>query len=101
LGIESDALDAYYVRPSATWGIFKNVSLNTSLFYEHGSQEGGGLSSVAGEEYDWFGGAIGLGYYPAKRVRLALNYRATFRASNLDDRDYAQNLVGLEVTYVP
>jgi hypothetical protein len=101
LGIQSDMIDAYYVRPAATWSIFKDVTLNTNLFYEHGSQEGGGLGSLAGEDYDWFGGSIGFGYMPAKRLRLGLNYRATFRSSNLPNRDYTQNVVGLEVTYLP
>ena len=40
-GIQSDAIEDYYVRPAIHWDIIKNVSLNTSISYEHGNQGAG------------------------------------------------------------
>jgi hypothetical protein len=92
-------IDAWYARPSASWNVLKNVDIQTSIFYEHGSQTGGKLGSFPGEVYDWYGAGLGLSYLATKKLRMSLNYRLTLRASDLISRDYAQNLVGLLCTY--
>jgi len=96
LGIQSDAIEDTYFRPAITWNIFKNVSIQTSAFYEHGSSTGG-----IRETYDWYGGQLSMSYSPAKRVNLSLSYRLTLRSSDDPSREYAQNLVGLLVAYRP
>lgn len=100
-GIQSDALETYYLRPSANWNVFKNVTLQTSLFYEHGAEAGGQLASLLESNYDWYGCALALSYSPMKKIRIGLNYRFTMRSSNVASGEYAQNMVGLQITYAP
>ena len=100
-GIESDVIEDSYIRPNITWMIIKNVSLNTSLFYEHGSQGEGNVSGNFAETYDWYGGSLAASYSPVKKLVVSLNYRLTFRSSDIPDRDYAQNIVGIKLAYQP
>ncbi len=100
-GIQSDAIEDYYVRPSATWNILNGVALTTSLFYEHGSEGGGQEASLLERNFDWYGGALSLSYSPTKRIRLSLNYRLTFRTSDVATDEYTQNMVGLQISYTP
>ena len=105
LGLLSDGTDDYYVRPSVTWGLVKNVTLTTSLFYEHGKLVGGLLPGASGgipaETFDWFGAGLDVGYSPMKRLTVGLYYRPTLRSSDLALRSYAQNIVGLRAAYTP
>jgi hypothetical protein len=98
-GIGSDAIEDSYIRPSITWNVIKNVSLQTSLFYEHGVEAGGQQASLLENNFDWYGGALNLSYSPMKRIRLSVNYRLTLRNSNAALGQYKQNMVGLQVTY--
>jgi hypothetical protein len=75
------------------------VTLQTSLFYEHGVEGGGQQASLIEKNYDWYGGGLSLSYSPMKKVRLSLNYRLTLRSSNVASREYTQNMVGLTLTY--
>ena len=101
LGVEADLIEAWYLRPSFTWRFFRNLSLNTGLSYEHGNQGVGDISGGQVETYDWLGGTIGLDWPFMKRLSLGLNYRITFRESDLPDQGYTQNVIGLTVTYRP
>jgi hypothetical protein len=99
LGILSDVIEDYYFRPTINWTIVKDVSLNTSLFYEHGTQGAGNVTGNLSETYDWYGGALMASYPLMKKLLLNLSYRLTLRSSNIPDREYAQNLVGLRLAY--
>jgi hypothetical protein len=99
LGIQTDAIESYYVRPSATWHLFKHVGLNTSLSYEHGSQSGGRLGGFSEETYDHFSGGLGLSYSPIRNLRTSLSYRIIVRTSDVALRDYTKNLVSLMLAY--
>jgi hypothetical protein len=100
-GIQADAVEDWYFRPNITWTIIKDMDLNTSVFYEHGNQGEGNVSGNLTESYDHFGGGLMLGYPLMKKVKLGLNYRLTLRSSNVPDRDYAQNIVGITLSYRP
>ena len=99
LGVQSDANEVSYVRPSVNWRIFKQTSLQTSLFYEHGQEGVGNIAGNFTETYDWYGGALNLSRPLTKRLTLDFNYRLTFRSSDTPSREYTQNLVGLLLTY--
>ncbi len=101
LGIQSDAIEKWYVRPNVTWRVFKHISLNTGLSYEHGDQGVGDISGGLVETYDWLGATIGVNWPFMKRLSLGLNYRLTLRSSDLPDNGYTQNMVGLALTYLP
>lgn len=101
LGVQSDAIEDWYVRPSMEWNIIKNLGLQTFLTYEHGKAGVGNIQGNLTEEYDQFGGGLGLSHPITDRLTLALNYRLTLRSSNTASRDYTQNLVSLMLTYGP
>ncbi|MEJ0090056.1 MAG: hypothetical protein WDM80_09975 [Limisphaerales bacterium] len=100
-GFQSGALEDWYIRPSATWGVIKNVTLQTSLFYEHGDTVGGQLPGNSETRFSWYGGEINLSCMPHKKITTSIFYRLTFRTSNVYANEYTQNLVGLQLTYVP
>jgi hypothetical protein len=99
LGIESDAIEDWYFRPAINWSIVRDLSLGTSFFYEHGKQGEGNISGNFQETYDWYGGALNLSYPLMKKLTVSLNYRLTLRSSDVADREYAQNVVGLLFSY--
>jgi len=101
LGIQSDLIEDTYVRPSIRWNIIRDVSLQTSAFYEHGSESGTTVPGAIQETYDWYGGELNISYSPLKRLRVGLSYRLTLRSSDAPSREYTQNLVGLVATYQP
>ena len=100
-GIQSDAIEDSYIRPSVDWNVIKDVTLQTSLFYEHGVEGGGQQASLQEKNYDQYGGGLNLSYSPMKKVKISLNYRLTLRSSNVASREYTQNMVGLQMTYTP
>jgi len=100
-GIQSDAIEDSYIRPSVDWKVIKDVTLQTSLFYVHGVEGGGQQASLQEKNYDQYGGGLNLSYSLTKKVRISLNYGLTLRSSNVALREYTQNLVGLQITYTP
>jgi hypothetical protein len=98
-GIQSDAIEDYYVRPAIHWNIIKNVNLNTSFSYEHGNQGVGNVKGNLTETFDWLGVDVGAGYSPMKRLSVGLDYRLTLRSSNIANNEYTQNMITLSLTY--
>jgi len=99
LGIYGDNIEDWYLRSTVNWKIIKNLTLSTSFSYEYGSQ---GLESTTGrgaENFDWLVFGLSLSHPITSRLTLGVNYQLTLRASNYTDREYAQNLVGLRLTY--
>jgi hypothetical protein len=99
LGLEADAIEDSYIRPGMSWAIFKDLTLNTSLYFEHGTQGAGNVSGNLSETFDWYGGALGLSYSLMKKLLVGLNYRLTLRTSDISTRDYAQDIVGIQLAY--
>jgi len=99
LGIYGDTIEDWYLRPSVNFKIIKNLTLNTSFSYQHGTQGIGNLTGSLAENFDWFTWSIGLSRPLMKRLTVGLNYRLTLRTSNYPSREYNQNLVGLQLTY--
>lgn len=99
LGIQSDGLEVWYVRPSVAWNLIKEVSLQTGAFWENGKTTGGTLGLAGTENYEWYGASLSAGYAITKKLTGSLSYRVTFRTSGLEGRDYTQNVVGLQFSY--
>jgi len=99
LGIYGDTIEDWYLRPSVSFKIIKNLTLNTSFSYQHGTQGLGNFTGSLAENFDWFTWSIGLSRPLIKRLTIGLDYRLTLRASNYPSREYNQNLVGLQLTY--
>jgi hypothetical protein len=102
LGIQSDLVEDWYVRPSITWKIIKDMNFTTAFFYDHGNQ-GVALQNNLNlrESFDWYGGQLVLQQRLTKRLTLGAIYRLTLRASNQPNQGYSQNLIGLQLNYHP
>lgn len=99
LGTYGDTIEDWYVRPTLSLRIIKDLTLNTSFSYQNGSQ---GLQTAPGspsENFDWFTWSLGLRHPLTKRLTVGLNYRMTLRTSNDAFREYTQNLVSLQLSY--
>lgn len=106
LGVESDLSEDDYIRPNITWRFIKDWDFNTGLFYEHGTQGVGSVTTGPGNlnqnyTYDWYGGSLILNHALTSRLSLGLSYRLTLRSSDQPSQTYTQNLVGLQLTYHP
>ena len=116
LGVESDATEDWYARPSITWKIIKDWQFETGFFYDHGTEGQGStygpLRLNDSQTYDWYGGSLTVSHPLSKRFDLALNYRITKRSadstttfvgfgSGTTSGGYLQNLVELTLTYHP
>jgi hypothetical protein len=99
LGFQADLIEDSYFRPTVNWMIIKDLTLQTSLFYEHGNQGAGNVSGNLTETFDWYGGALALSYPLMKKLILSLRYRLTLRDSDIPSREYTQNLVGIKLSY--
>jgi hypothetical protein len=101
LGIQSDAIEDWYVRPSIEWNIIKNVTLHTSFSYENGNQGVGNVAGNLTENFNWLGSEVGVSYSILKKLSLGLHYRLTLRSSSIANDAYTQDVVGLTLTYQP
>ena len=99
-GIQSDAIEDYYVRPAIHWNIIKNVNLNTSFSYEHGNQGQGNVQGNLTETFDWLGADLGASYSIMKKLSVGLDYRLTLRSSTIANNEYTQNMITLSLTYL-
>jgi hypothetical protein len=98
LGVNSSALQLFYVRHAAVWRMIRGVDLNTTFYYEHGQEDGASLRGNA-EEYDRFGFGLSVGVQLFRKVITSLAYNITLKESNLPQRDYYQNSFLLNVSY--
>lgn len=99
LGTSTDSIEDSYLRPSIRWNIIKNLTFSTYLSYEHGKQGQANQTGAIAETYDWLGTGFSLSHPITKKLTLTLKYRLTLRSSDVAYREYAQDLVGLRLTY--
>jgi hypothetical protein len=99
LGLQANTVEDWYFRPTINWKFMKDLTFNTSAGYEHGTQLLA-TQTAASESYDWFWVGLGANYGLTKRLMLGLTYRLTERFSDVAERGYAQNIVGLRLSYL-
>jgi hypothetical protein len=99
LGIQTDVVKAWYVRPRVDWAFRQGWSLGAFYSYENGTQGNADVLGVSDEHYQWNSLGLGLTHNLTSKLLLDLSYRLTFRSSNLAPREYTQNLVGLVMIY--
>jgi hypothetical protein len=100
LGVSSDTIEDWYARINVNWKIIKGLIFTTELSYESGKQGATTPTATVEEHFNWVTGNIGLSHPITKNLQASLDYRFTTRTSNLSNRDYTQNLVGLRLTYL-
>ena len=92
--ISSDLLDVWQIQDRARWNIFRKTGLNTTLSYEHASQ-----NSVVGETLDRYGFGVALSRRLTEKMNASLGYQFYLKNSDDANRDYTQNRLVLDVVY--
>ena len=100
LGIQSDLLEIWYVRPNIALSLTPNLRVNLLSTYEHGKQGAGNISGNLQESYDLVAAGPGFSYALMKRLSVGASYRITLRGSQQSTRSYVQNLAMLTLTYL-
>ena len=95
LGLTSNFITENYVRYNVAWRAYNNLSVGGDAFYEN-DQESGGLFD---ESLQRFGATGTLGYQFNLKLSASVYYGYLRKDSEVADRSYYQNTVGVNVDY--
>ena len=95
LGLTSNYLEVNYVRYNAAWRATNALTVAGDAFYEN-DQESGGLFN---EGFQRYGGDVSLGIQFNMHLSAALHYGYIRKESEVNNRSYYQNRVGVDVGY--
>jgi hypothetical protein len=88
------SVDLFYAHLIANWKVLRKIGLGTSLDYEHGTE-----GTFSQETFDRYGGSISLSRPITAKSSAGLRYQIYWRTSNLEGRDYLNNIVSLIFNY--
>ena len=91
----SELTEQLTVRYFVTWAFLDQATISADCFYEHGKPPPLGIE----ETYDRLGFGVGVNWQLLAHLSVGLAYRYTTRDSNINTRDYNQNLVTLSANY--
>jgi opacity protein-like surface antigen len=96
LGLNANAVADFYLRYQADWRV--NSKLNVSLegLYEDADETDTQLGS---EHSRRFAAGLGVSYKLGRKISVSANYRYAVKDSNLQYRDYQQNVVSVGIRY--
>jgi hypothetical protein len=98
LGVNSELIDIWYVRPRIDWHLFEHLTLGTHLTFEQGTDSGNSIF-FALESYTLLGGGIGIQYPLMEKVLAALDYDYSVKDSDISARNYHQHRIQFRVQY--
>jgi hypothetical protein len=99
LGIYGNTIEDWYIRSEADLRFIKNLTIGTTFSYRDGTQDLSTLPGSSTETYDWLNWGLRLNYQLIKKLQVGINYQFTVRTSDVQSRDYAQNVLGIQFTY--
>lgn len=94
IGFFSDYYDLYHVEYNAEYTGIQKTSVGPSVFYEYYESSGN-----FNEKASRVGAVLGIRHYLTNSITLGLDYRFTWKDSNIEGADYYQNLVFLSAYY--
>jgi hypothetical protein len=95
LGLTSNAVDLAFVRYTGSWRMNRAITMNFDAFFEDSSESGG----ILAEDAQRFGAGVGFDYQLTRKLLVGLRYQFNVKDSDLDNRDYYQNRVLLNLGY--
>jgi hypothetical protein len=98
LGVNSDLLDLWYVRPFINFRLLEKANLWCNFVFEDG-QDIGNSVLVQNETYTLFGGGVGASYQLSEKVVASLGYNYAVKNSDIPVRNYHQSRVSLRLQY--
>jgi hypothetical protein len=88
------AVDLFYGHLIANWKVLRKIGLVTSLDYEHGTE-----GTFSQETFNRYGGSVSVSRPITAKSSASLRYQIYSRTSNLEGRDYLNNIVSLIFNY--
>ncbi len=98
LGIYSDLLDVWYVRPHADFKLIRDVGTSVHVFFEEGTEAGKSTLGL-NETFTRAGAGLDLGYQLLRKLSAHAGYQYVVKDSNVADRSYHQQEVTLDLRY--
>ena len=96
-GFSGGAIDLYSASLQANWNIVRATTLSTTFLYEHGTQLSAG--SEQAETFTRYGANLALGRTLTRNLSAMLHYQFYRRESDLPNRGYTANIVGVSFAY--
>ena len=94
-GAEAELITYWYARYENNWRFSQYATLNTSLLYENGRERSG-----VAEKLWRAGGSLGVTVPLSRQLSTRVQYHLIYKNSNKANRDYLQNVIGIELHYV-
>ena len=91
----SELTEHLNVRYFVSWAFLDPATISADCFYEHGKPPSFGFE----ETYDRLGFGVGVNWQLLKHLSTGLAYRYTTKDSNINTRDYNQNVVTVSANY--
>src|SRR5262249_38076077 len=98
LGVGSNLIDLWYVRPRLGLRIFEKLTVVPSMVYEQGTDTGNSVN-LPNERYTLLGGGIGASCHLMEKMMLSLGYEYTVKNSDVPAFNYHRNRVILQAQY--
>lgn len=99
LGVQSDLVDPWQARLAVQWRGLGSIVFNAHVGGEWGEQSFQTAPGQRSEDYHWLTAGVGAEWPLMRRFALGLHYRANGRTSDLENRSYLQNVIGLSLRY--
>ena len=103
LGLLAEESDVYYVNYSASWHVNSHLNLALTLGYQDVTEKGGFIQASS---FDFFSAGLQANFPVTKSISGALIYQFNDKiadtnndSNEFEDESYAQNRVGLLLTY--
>jgi len=93
-GYFSDSVELAYLRHGATWRLFRQTSVTTSLSYEYFRE-----TRQQGEKGSRYGAGLGLVRPLTQKLTGSLRYLFYLKDSDVRTREYTQNRLVLDLIY--
>ncbi|MDB6171257.1 MAG: hypothetical protein JWL59_568 [Chthoniobacteraceae bacterium] len=95
LGLTTNSIDLTFARYTASWRLNPTITLNFDAFFEDADESGGFFS----ENAQRYGGGVSFDYRLTQKLVVGVRYQYILKDSDLDNRDYYQNRVGVHFNY--
>ena len=96
LGLLAETADVYYINYSASWHVNSHLNLALNVGYQDVDELGG---LITASSFDLFTAGAQANFPVTKSLSGALIYEFNNKSADLADQSYAQNRVGLLLTY--
>ena len=96
-GFSGGAIDLYSAAVQANWNVIRKTTISTAFLYEHGTQLSAAFQQP--ETFTRYGANLTVGRTLSRNLSAMLHYQFYWRESDLSNRGYKANIVGVSFAY--